>query len=213
MDTLLRGLKERGYEPNHIIDVGASHGAWTNLALKYWPGSRYTLFEPLSEQTPHLAALASAHTNVSWFPSALGKELSRMPLSIYPEHLDAASLIYSGPTTRDVLVEPLDSFLQSGQIPPADMLKIDVQGFEHEVLLGARNTIKQIAVVVMEAYFFRCAPSFRIVHETVAVMNSLGFRVYEFTDPLPRPRDGALGQCDICFVREGHSLLSSESWN
>lgn len=48
--------------------------------------------------------------------------------------------------------------------------------------------------------------------QTIAFMSEHGFIHYEFVDFLRRPLDGAMGQCDILFVRSGHPLVSDRRW-
>jgi FkbM family methyltransferase len=212
MESCLRGLHSRGFSPKHVIDIGASHGPWTSAASGLWPNARYTLFEPLAEHAAALDSLSNANPNITWFPCALGSSKSRMPISIYPDHLDAASLTYGGPASRDIAVERLDDYLADGRIQPAQLMKIDVQGFESEVLAGANNALTGVEVAIFETYFFRFAPRMTLFHELVAFMARSNFRVYEVLDPLRRPYDQAIGQCDICFVREGHDLVASSAW-
>lgn len=213
METCLQNLRARGFSPRHVADIGASHGPWTTSAAALWPAARFTMFEPLAEHAPALDRLCAAQPNFSWFPCALGREKSSLPLSIMPGNLDIASLAYGGPESRTVPVESLDDLLAAGRISPADLVKIDVQGFEHEVLAGAGKFMSTVGVLIMETYFFRFSPQMKLFHEAVAVMHDHGFLVAEVIDPLRRPRDGAVGQCDICFIREGHPLWQSNSWN
>jgi hypothetical protein len=39
-------LKGRGFNPKHIIDVGANRGYWTRASIKFFPEAQYTLVEP-----------------------------------------------------------------------------------------------------------------------------------------------------------------------
>ena len=212
MRSCLQGLHARGFRPEHIVDVGASVGSWSILALAHWPTARYSLFEPLVEHTELLEKLRQGCPNVSWFPYALGSQKGELSLSIYPDQLDAASLAYAGPGSRRIPVETLDGLVAAGQIPPAELLKIDVQGFEREVLRGGGQFLQGVAVAIIETYFFHFAPGMTLFHELVAIMHGHGFRVYEVIDPIARPCDGAVAQCDICFVREGHPLVASNAW-
>lgn len=212
MENCLHGLKSRGFAPRHIMDIGASHGPWTSTALTQWPASRYTLFEPLREHAETLNNLRATHPGITWFPLALGSRKTDLPISVYPDHLDAASLAYGGPGSRKVTVERLDDLLSDGRTTPADFIKIDVQGFEFEVLKGAQKMIDQTQVMIIETYFFRFAPGMSLFHEMIEHMHSQGFRVYEVFDLIRRPFDQAVGQCDICFVREGHPLIASSAW-
>jgi hypothetical protein len=42
-------IKATGIDPSHIIDVGANHGEWTRMALKYFPDADYSMIEPQSD--------------------------------------------------------------------------------------------------------------------------------------------------------------------
>jgi FkbM family methyltransferase len=54
---------------------------------------------------------------------------------------------------REIQVKRLDGLLQEGIIPPADAIKIDVEGFEKDVFLGARELMKRALAVESETNF------------------------------------------------------------
>lgn len=211
MDTCLAGLAARGLLPRCIFDVGAADGQWTRLARSLWPAANFVLFEPLAERASELDRLSGESPLIAWHNCGLGRARTRLDLSISSD-LFISSFAYGGTSSRQVAVESLDELLAEGKIPQGDFLKIDVQGFELEVLAGAAVFIQKVQVVIMETYYHRFAPQMSLVHEAVGLMHQKGFRVYEVLDQLRRPHDNAIGQCDICFVREGHDLLNSTSW-
>lgn len=43
----LKKLREKGYIPDIIFDIGAHHGKWTIESLKIYPLARYILIEPI----------------------------------------------------------------------------------------------------------------------------------------------------------------------
>src|SRR5262249_52398851 len=45
-----RRLKNRGYRPDFVIDVGASTGVWSDTSKHVFPNARYLLVEPLHAQ-------------------------------------------------------------------------------------------------------------------------------------------------------------------
>src|SRR4051812_8811518 len=60
---------------NTVIDVGASNGCWTRLALKGWPNAQYLLVE--AQRGPHehgLITLASEEPRVEYVFVAAGSE-------------------------------------------------------------------------------------------------------------------------------------------
>jgi FkbM family methyltransferase len=54
---------------------------------------------------------------------------------------------------RTVPVRRLDTLLAQGAIPPADFLKVDVEGFEKDVLLGARSLLRTVIGMETETNF------------------------------------------------------------
>ena len=46
LELFLSLLKRYGFNPKHIIDVGANKGTWTRRALQFFPEALYTLVEP-----------------------------------------------------------------------------------------------------------------------------------------------------------------------
>jgi hypothetical protein len=59
MHVTLSGLRDRGYVPDVVFDIGAADGSWTRQALQIWPDSHYVCFEPLTERRAALAALVA----------------------------------------------------------------------------------------------------------------------------------------------------------
>ena len=57
--------------------------------------------------------------------------------------LNNESYVPRGDDTYTVEVKTLDNFVQLHRIDRVDMLKIDVEGMDVDVLVGARTTIKQ----------------------------------------------------------------------
>ena len=49
LNTIFTNLKTAGFNPKHIVDVGANHGTWTRETIKYFPEPFYTLIEPQNQ--------------------------------------------------------------------------------------------------------------------------------------------------------------------
>lgn len=52
----LASLRERGFYPRTIIDVGAFEGGWSRMAKTVWPDSCFVMIEP--NKSPKLDATA-----------------------------------------------------------------------------------------------------------------------------------------------------------
>ncbi|HVO17937.1 MAG TPA: FkbM family methyltransferase [Anaeromyxobacter sp.] len=213
MVTALQGIRDRGYAPGVVFDVGASDGSWSELALTTWPGARAVCFEPLVERRPALDQLSAKYPGrVQIQPVGLGDEDQELSLGVTDSLWDS-SFAYPGTQARRVPVRRLDTLLAGGDIPSPEFVKIDVQGFERRVLRGGPVAFASAQLVLMECNFFAFCDDMVTLDETVAFMSARGFVPYEFVDFLRRPLDGAMGQCDIVFVRRGHRLIEDRRWN
>ena len=91
-------------------------------------------------------------------------------------------------------------------------MKVDVQGFELDVLEGASDVLDQFEVIVLEVSIIRIGkvPTF---YEVMQYMHAKGYRLYDFLPMYYRPLDNALWQGDAIFVRNDSSLVSSLQWS
>jgi len=80
------------------------------------------------------------------------------------------------------------------------------------VIGGGENVLSATDFILMECTFFAFCDEMRTLDQTIAFMAEHGFIPYEFVDFLRRPLDGAMGQCDILFVRSGHPLVNDRRW-
>ncbi|MEH2303960.1 hypothetical protein [Nostoc sp.] len=77
MDLCLKGLAQRGYSPQVVLDIGAAQGSWTKLAMQSWPDAGYFMIEPLEERLPPLQVLTNQHSNIKFILAAAGSEPGR----------------------------------------------------------------------------------------------------------------------------------------
>ena len=212
MEVALRGLRDRGYQPSVVYDVGAAAGTWTRMAIEFWPRASFVCFEPLEERRAALEVLAAAHPGqVIVQPCGVGDADAELSLGV-TDFLWDSSFAYAGKSARRHMVRRLDALHQEGRIPRPSFVKIDVQGFEMRVMEGGREVVSGADFILMECNFFAFCGDMRTLDETVAFMSARGFIPYEFVDFLRRPLDGAMGQCDILFARRDHPLRNDRRW-
>jgi FkbM family methyltransferase len=212
MDVTMNGLKQRGYTPSVVYDIGAADGSWTRHAMKYWPHSSFVCFEPLAERRVALEQLKKDYPGkVNFLPCGVGDVDGELSFGV-TEFLWDSSFAYAGTSSRSVPIHKLDTLLYQGIMPPPAFIKIDVQGYEKRVLDGGMLAMQSTDLILMECTFFKFCEDMRTLDVTIAYMAERNFIPYEFVDYLRRPLDGAMGQCDILFIRRDHSLVSDARW-
>ena len=151
------------HQISHVFDVGANAGQYSNRLLDEGYRGKITSFEPL--QPVHQELLKSTHRHPHWNAAevmAIGGEVGETEINVSP-HSDMSSLLdmtsetkknlsstqYSG--TQKVRVETIDSIIDTySDSKDRIYLKVDTQGFEYQVLLGAEKSLSRIVGVQLE---------------------------------------------------------------
>lgn len=205
-----RQIARTGWAPATVLDIGASTGSWSRECMSIFPLARYFLAEPLEYKREALKSLASADNRVRYFLGGIGSMNGQLELndndaqsSFFPSH------DFHG-VKRSVPVRTLDSFRDEFGFQAPMLLKADVQGFELEVLEGARECLPFVDVMLLEVSFRRIYDNGPLAHEVIAYAGMNGFRMYDFVSYMQRDSDGALLQTEIVFVRDGSKLFNDE---
>lgn len=212
--SALEAARRAGFNPKQIIDVGASDGSWTRECMTLFPTSRYLLAEPLKDRIETLSRLAASCSNVDIYNGALSSTSGTMTIHV---HGDQSSLLESKAfptdTSYEIPVEMLDNLLSSGRILPPDFIKADVQGYELDVLEGARKSLESTELILLEVSFRQLYERAPLAHEVIARVGELGFRIFDVCTYAQRQSDQRLLQSDILFGRIGSKLFANESWS
>ena len=59
-------LKRKNFIPEYIIDIGCGYGQWTKKLLKFYPSSRYLLFDADKNNIEKLNVLKNKYNNVRY---------------------------------------------------------------------------------------------------------------------------------------------------
>ena len=172
---------ERCLEPGEVLyDVGANVGAYTLLAAVVSPSARVVCFEPGPANFAALAAnieLNDVAERVIAVPIALGDQARSATLrSDSPVAGASAALDGDGGPGRPamVLVDRLDDVVRRFGLPHPHHLKLDVDGYEREVLEGAPEILDSDALRTMMVEL-----DHRRGDEVVDRLTRLGFRLAE----------------------------------
>jgi FkbM family methyltransferase len=135
-----------------IVDVGANAGMFTHLLWSIKPEAEIFAFEPLPRMNQKIRAWADrTKAKLTLFQRAVSDRCGMATFCADTENDTSASLQLSGDQRKGFQVEmvTLDSAVPDR---PIFLIKIDVEGFEPEVLVGAKRTLQNARFLVIEAH-------------------------------------------------------------
>lgn len=200
---------------NVVLDVGANSGQFgAGLRAGGFRG-RIVSFEPLSQAFSRLERKASTDPLWECRRCALGDADGKISINIAGNAGESSSVLpmlkshqdafppanYVG--TEEVPIHQLDS-LASELLRPNDavFLKIDVQGFEKQVLAGGRSTVQNLCVgLQLELSFLPLYEGGMLIREALDIAYSAGFTLTGLSPCFTDLRNGRMLQADGIFFR------------
>ncbi|MET0258480.1 MAG: FkbM family methyltransferase [Methylobacterium sp.] len=211
----LRRLRELGFRPAGILDIGAHDGAFAREARQVFPEAPILMLEALAEKEVVLEGVARALGNASYRIVLLGEEdaegaaffvvdtaqrpdLVRTGSSTFRENSDFPMIELTIPQRRlDGIVAELDA--------PVSLVKLDVQGGELAVLRGLGDRRATVEVILIEMSLVAYNAGAPLLADVVAQLAAWGFVLFDLVEE-HRYRDGRLLQLDGIFVRTDSQL-------
>src|ERR1019366_3343777 len=133
-----------------ILDVGANIGQWTTSVKLFYPGATILSIEPDPEIFKKLQRNVTSLTDVETLCCAVGSEAGTAIL--FRQKLSGMSTLFPGKNDSranpvDVPIRTIDELASGRKI---DFVKIDVEGAELEVILGAEQTLTHARLLLVE---------------------------------------------------------------
>ena len=194
-----------------VVDVGAHTGQFSLLARALHPRARIVAFEPLPEAAERFRRVFAGDPNVVLHQVAIAPRHSPATLHVSARP-DSSSLLpitrrqverFPGTAERatvEVEAAPLDAFLKPADLRPPALLKIDVQGFELEVLRASRALLGGFEHVCVEASFEVLYEGQALAGEVAACLHWHGFSEVQRYNVIRGP-EGWPVQADFLFWR------------
>lgn len=146
-----------------VFDIGANVGQFgIDLRNQGFKG-RIVSFEPTSEALETLLKIARKYNFWEVIPCGLGSTEAEMEINVSGNAALSSSFLDMEPTHKinfpssvyshkeSVKISTIDAQVKSLDVDPRKLfLKIDVQGYEYEVLRGAKDTLAKIPFCYLE---------------------------------------------------------------
>jgi GDP-D-mannose 3',5'-epimerase len=194
-------------QPQMVIDVGANGGQFALAALEASPTTTVMSFEPQSgARERYRRAISDRRAELR--PCALGARVGSAIMHVSKSD-DNSSLLPILPEqerlfpgarevgVETILVSTLDDEIKD--VPDRTLLKLDVQGFELEVLRGGGNVLRQVEWVLSEISFEGLYGGQARPGEVIALLAEHGFEISRVVHL--SMRGGRSIQADLLFER------------
>jgi FkbM family methyltransferase len=192
-----------------VVDVGANKGQFALAVRGFQPQARVLSFEPLSGPLGKLHALFSNDDLIETHQCCLGSSNGELDFNVSKRD-DSSSLLkmserqvvnYPGTDlarTQKVQVRRLDEVLSAPLLKGGALLKIDVQGFELEVLKGCGDLLHGFSAVYCECSFVSLYAQQAIASEVIEFLATKGFSISGLYN-CAYDQNGQCIQADILF--------------
>ena len=176
----LKSLKDSGFEPKVIYDIGSCVLHWTNKAKELWPNATFILFDAFREAE-------FLYSNYDYHIGVLCDQDNR-ELRFYKNiNLPGGNSYYREVGCENGKYFPVDNFvIETGMtldtivktrgFPLPDLIKIDVQGAEKDIISGGKNVLSNATHLICEMQHTNYNDGAPKVTETLPYIESLGWK-------------------------------------
>lgn len=203
-------LQRFGFNPENVMDAGAFEGKWTRTCLEVFPQAAITCIEPQSALQEKLQNLQAKHPNVGVIQTLLGGHDTEGVL--FKEMGSGSSLYLDSEGGVSIPMATIDHLVESGRCKPPELLKLDVQGYEIEVLEGYTRYFDACQVIQCEIGLLPLVPDAPLLRETVDYLHRRGFVMFDIEELIRGPSDGTVWQIDALFCRVDSPLRLNRVW-
>lgn len=201
------------YDIRTVIDVGANTGQFARMIRRVFPDARLLCFEPLKECFRALEQGLAALPPAKGFHLALGSKTNTVEMH-RSNFTPSSSILTMADLHKEewpqsachsperVNVARLDDVLVGEDVVRDVLIKVDVQGYEGEVIRGGEQAIRNAAVAVIETSFRELYNGQPLFDDVYRMMRDLGFAYCGSADQHASHRNGEVMFADAIFENQ-----------
>lgn len=211
---IVQSLKSYIADVDLVIDVGANQGQFALAITDSYKKAKVYCFEPLPDLFPMLVSNTKYNDAILTYNFALGEREGEVNF-FKNDHSHASSILKISGFQKDILPETSNVSMIKVGLKTLDsvaydileksngvkLLKLDVQGYEKNVLMGAKNSLRLIDYVLLEMSFVPMYENEPLFNEMNEFLNSAGFKLVAPVGYLQAP-NLQIVQLDMLYKRD-----------
>jgi len=196
-----------------VLDIGANVGQFGQELRRADFAGRIISVEPLSDAATALQRLAAGDRGWTVERAAVGDTVGTLTMNVAANSVSSSALPMlerhadAAPQSRYVATEEVpattvDALVDKHGIrPETTLLKIDVQGYEEQVLAGAAASLDRFTAVRTEMSLVPLYDGQALFADILTALDSHGFDLWQLEPGFVEPSTGRLLQADGVFFR------------
>jgi FkbM family methyltransferase len=180
-------LKEQGFSPRTILDIGAHRGEWSRKVATVWPEASFFMIEA---NIDHQETLKKATWAKGFEIALLGEKVNKkVKYYVSKSMFSEGNSVFKEQThffdkfeIRFLPMDTLDSLVKRRKLSKIDFLKIDTQGSEINILKGAKKTLAKAEFVLLETQNLIYNLGAPDTGDVIVFMKKIGFKLFDITE-------------------------------
>lgn len=203
-------IKQNGYTPTHVFDIGAYHGHWTLSAVSIFPDAKYVMIE--ANNHPELNSF-KGYTNVHVLHEILNDKKTDVVWhkmgttgdSLFKEQTGLSNQFAAISRTSITLNDCISKYALDLSTMTNIFIKIDCQGAEIAILKGAADVLAKTDFILLEIPLFgQYNAGVSSFLEHIQYMDLIGFQPYDIVEN--HYINNYNMQVDMLFINKRHSF-------
>ena len=208
LESIIKGINS---SPETIIDIGSNKGQFVMLIEQLFPNKIIHSFEPLVDPLTIQKKFFNYKKNIFFYNFALGSHRSIKEFFI-TNRMDSSSFfkvdtdkikndIFKIQDQKNIQIKTLDEVMDDKQILEPILIKIDVQGFELEVLKGAEKILAKTNYLILEVSETEIYQNQPLSSEIITFLEDRNFKILNQTSKTKNNLSNSL-QGDVLFHKK-----------
>ena len=201
------------YKINLVLDIGAFTGTYSQSLRRFGYKNKIISFEPTKKS--HKKLLINSLNDKNWIiyeRVALGEKLKKININISQRNDNSSILNVSKNHTKlvpesryvrkdEVKMIKLDKIINDNVKKNNCLLKIDTQGYEYKILVGAGKQLKKIKLIQIELSLEELYNGQENWEKIFKYLKKYGFKIWTIYPGFKNKKNGQLMQFDMILYR------------